>query len=552
MLLRRNRSCAVVPILAAIIIGLLSWSTLACTTIMVSQGASSDGFTSCSHANDCGSCSFQIEKIPAKDWAPGTMMEILHMPQYTDGYQRMEVHGEPTGRQIPQVPHTYGYVLGHFGYINEEAVGIGETTFGGRGGSSNANGWFEATNLTFLAMERAKTAREAIQVMGDLAVKYGYFDSGEQLSVADPDEVWMFEVVGPGPLWEQGDKEPGAYWVAQRVPEGHIAVAANCSVIDQIDWNDHDNFIYSSGIVDFATEKGWYDPSSNKPFSWRNDFCNAAPSYQTCQRRIWRVFTRVAPSLAATFDERNLPFSVPVDKQVSMSDIFALNRDHYEGTEFYMGDSITAGPWNNPRRYRGTLKFEGKSYDWQRTISVINCEHVCITQIRSGLPKEIAPVLWYGAGSASTTCFVPFYASVSNIAPTMNTKSGSHWDFTRDSYWWAVQSVNVIADLRWSLMIKDIEKMQDGYEGYAVRTQPAIDAAALELYKTDPKLAVEFLTNYCNRNVETVRDAWWSLLDQLIAKYHMGYIYDGGKVKKPVYSEEWVKLIRNGQDVRAK
>ncbi|MCR4424655.1 MAG: C69 family dipeptidase, partial [Firmicutes bacterium] len=513
-----TRKGSVIAIAVALALTLMSWTAMACTSVVVTPGASVDGFASVTHAADCGSCAFELVKVPAADWEPGTMVDVLNLPQHTGGFQVHEIAGQPTGKQIPQVPHTYGYIKSIFGIINEKQVAIGETTISGRRESRNPNGYFDITNLSMLALERGATAREAIKVMGELAEKYGYKDSGEELSVADPNECWVFEIVGPGPLWEQGSDEPGAFWVAQRVPDGHVAASANNAVIDQIDFNDHENFMFSPGIVEYAIEQGWYDPSKGEPFSWRKHFCNAT-SFATCARRVWRVLSLAAPSLADTLDERNLPFSVPVDKKLSLEDIFAIHRDHYEGTEYYTGDSITAGPWNNPRRYRGlSFKVDGKTYSWQRMIAQVQSEYVIVTQSRADLPDDIGGVVWYGAANADTTCFVPFYASMTEISPIMNDKAGSHQVFTRDSYWWAISAVSTYADLKWSYMVKDIAKWQDKYEGHAVRTQPAVEAAALELHKKDPALAREFLTTYANRNVETVRDAWWGLLDQMIEK----------------------------------
>ncbi|MGI6147226.1 MAG: dipeptidase [Bacillota bacterium] len=516
--------------------------TFACTSILVTPGASVDGSASVTHTCDSGNSPFEIVKVPAMDWEPGSMVDVLNLPQYTMGNQMHEYAGNPTGNQIPQVPHTYGYIKALFGVINEKQVAIGETTISGRRESRNANGFFDITNLSILAMERAATAREAVKVMGELAEKYGYKDGGEELSIADPYECWVFEIVGPGPLWDQGSDEPGAFWVAQRVPDGHVSASANNAVIREIDWDDHENFMYSPGILEYAIEQGWYDPNSGEEFSWRKHFCaaNAVTSY----RRVWRVFTLAAPSLADTLDEADLPFSVPVDKKMSINDINAIQRDHYEGTEFDGTHSLTAGPWNNPRRYRGlNFSVDGERYSWQRMIAQVQCEYSICTQSRAWLPDEIGAVVWYGAANPDLTCYVPLYASMTELSPALNTEAGSHQKFTRTSYWWAICAVSTYADLKWSYMSKDVQEWIDKYEGHAIRTQPAIEAAALKLYETDPELAIEFLTNYCNRNVETVRDAWWELLDYLIWKYNMGFVTENGRVNSVSYPEEWLRRV---------
>ncbi|MEA4883949.1 MAG: C69 family dipeptidase [Clostridia bacterium] len=535
------RSCHVVMAVCVLVLSLSS-AAFACTSVLVTPGASVDGSATVTHTADCGSCAFEIEKAPAKDWAPGSMVEVPYLPQWTGG-QRISDASKPTGAMIPQVGHTYGYIKGLFGMINEKQVGIGETTIGGRADFGNKNGMFDITNLSMLAMERGATAREAIQVMGDLAVKYGYKDSGEELSVSDTKECWVFEIVGPGALWSPGDEEPGAFWAAARVPDGHVAVSSNSSVIPEIDFDDQESFMVGPGIREFAEEKGWWTPESGKKLNWRFDFCDRVrPDYS--YRRIVRIFSLVAPQASASITEANPPFSIKAERKLAMADIAKLHRDHYEGSQFDQTTSITAGPWANPRRYPGwNFKVDGKAYSFNRTISAIGCEYVIMTQSRGWLPNEIGGVLWYGPAVSATTCFVPFYNSVSKIADCIGEKSGSHMEFTRESLWWAVSTVNTLADLRWSLMITDINVMQDAWEGKAMREQAAVDAQALELYSKDPALACAFLTDYCGDNAYAVRDAWWAFLDKLLWKYNAGFINDGTKISSPGYPEAWLKKV---------
>jgi dipeptidase len=333
--------------------------------------------------------------------------------------------------------------------------------------------------------------------------------------------------------------------VARRVPDGHVAASANNAVISKIEPEDTENFMCAPGIIDYAVSQGWYDPKSGEEFSWRKHFCDAV-SWGGCARRVWRAMTLAAPSLAAQLDEKNLPFSVPVDKPLSLQDIAKIKRDHLEGTDMYPGDEITGCPCNNPRRYRGrTFKYDGKNYSWQRPISQVQCEYLLITQSRSWLPDEIGGVIWYGPANPDATCLVPLYASVKELTPALNVNAGSHHKFTRQSFWWAISAVNTYADLRFSDIIKDINKMQDKWEGQAMRDQVGIDAAACELYTIDPAAAVTFLTNYCNNNVVAVRDAWWEFLDYLIWKYNMGFLHEDGKVKGLGYPQTWLPKVVN-------
>ena len=276
-------------------LSLVSSAALACTSIIVTPGASVDGTASVTHTCDSGNSAYELYKVPAQDWEPGTMIDVNYIPQYTMGYQQYENVGGPTGNMIPQVEHTYSYIKsGLFGIINEKQVSIGETTIGGRRELSNANGYFDITNLSQLALERGATAREAIQIMGELGETYGYKDGGEMLAVADTEEAWIFEMIGPGPLWTQGDDAPGAFWVAQRIPDGCIGASANAPMIDEIVFNDTANFLCSPGIMEYAIEQGWYDPASGEAFSWRDHFMNANDPIAS-GRRVWRAFTLAAP-----------------------------------------------------------------------------------------------------------------------------------------------------------------------------------------------------------------------------------------------------------------
>lgn len=531
-------------IIAIALVGVLSLAAFACTSVLVSPGASVDGTATVTQTADCGSCAFEIEKLPAMDWEPGTMVEVKYLPQGTGGKALWETIA-PTGNFIPQVEHTYAYIYGLFGMINEFQVGIGETTIGARRDFNNSLGFFDITNLSILALERGATAREAVQVMGDLAVKYGYSDSGEELSVSDPNEVWMFEIVGPGSLWTPGDAEPGAFWVAQRVPAGHISVSANSSMIQEIDFNDTENFMFGPGIREFAQQMGWWSPSDGK-LNWREDF-NGAARVEYSYRRVARIYSKVAPSLVGTYTEPTVPFSIPVDKKLSFQDILDLSRDHYEGTKYDATTSPTAGPWSNPRRYLGwNWSVDGVNYAWQRVISSIQCEYYVATQSRGWLPNEIGGVLWYGPTAPAITTMVPLYNSVTKLSPALTSeKAGSILNFQRESYWWSIQYLNTIVDLKWSVIYPVIQNFQVKYEKDLLSYQYAIDAAALELYNVDPALAVEFLTNFCKNNVETVRDAAWDLFDHIMWTNKAGQIVnlETQRVSSGSYPAAWLKSV---------
>ena len=527
-------------------VSLFSAATLACTSVVLPPGSTVEGFSSVTHTADSGSSPYEFFKVPAKNWPQGSMVDVLYIPQTTSGNQLKVVAGEPTGNKIPQVPHTFGYLSSSiFGYMNEKQVGMGETTIGGRRELRNQNGYFDITNLSMLAMERGATAREAILVMGELAEKYGYSDGGEELSVADPYEAWIFEIIGPGPLWQVGDEEPGAFWVAQRVPDGHVAASANIPVIGVINFNDPENFLFAPGIKEYAIAQGWYKEDEKDPFSWKKHF-TATASVETCERRIWRVMTLCNPDLVGKINEADLPFSVPVKNKLTLQDIMNIKADHYEGTEFDTTKGLTAGPWSDPRRYRPNgFKYLDKSYGWQRGISQVQCEYVTITQSRRWLPDEVGGVVWYGPTNPDLTCYVPLYAGVNTASPLLYEQAGSHQEFTRESFRWAVSAVSTFADYWWSYISVDVKKQIAKTTGKWMAEQSAVDAMAVELFKKDPKAARAFLTEYCNDNVVEARDAWWALFDELLRKYDMMQIYDPDTMKRvrPAMPEDYVRIV---------
>ena len=301
-----KRRSAILAVALLIVLASASIS-LACTSILLPASSSASASTSVTHTCDAGGAPWELYKVDAKTYAAGSNYEIPVMLQMLSNVQFSDPksnQGQGSGHIIPQVEKTNAYIMsGSFGLMNDKQVGIGESTFGGRSQLRSPNGWLNIQNLSILAMQRASTAREAIQVMGSLAVKYGYNEGGEMLAVGDETEAWTFEIVGAGPLWQQGSAEPGAYWVAKRVPDGHISATCNASTIDALELDNQPGFMCSPGIVDFAVLNGWYDPKAGLPFSWRVHFTNSQRA-EYSGRRIWRIFSLVNPELGKTLDEK--------------------------------------------------------------------------------------------------------------------------------------------------------------------------------------------------------------------------------------------------------
>jgi dipeptidase len=495
-----------------------------CTSILVSKGASKDGSTMISYSCD-GEFHPRPSILPAADYKPGEMVEIKTW---------RGVKGK-----IPQVPHTYKVV----GLINEHQLAIGETTAGGRPELVNKNSMFHYYSLMRITLQRAKTAREAINVMADLVEKYGYASEGESISIADKNEAWLLEIYGVGK-----DKK-GAVWVAIRIPDGYISATANMTRIKEFPLNDPENCRYSKNVIDLAIEKGYYNPKSKKPFSFQAAY-NPATEEQVrySARRVWSIFRRVSPSLNlspdySSYKKNAKPYDlfIKAERKLSVGDVIALHRDHYEGTEFDMTKNVSAGPFGAPDRWR-PMKWnsEGKTYVWERPIATQQAAFVFVSQSRANVPDEIGGINWYGMDNPYTNVFVPFYTSITELPKSYTT--GSLRQYTRDSAWWTFNFVANYANLRYSDMIKDIQKVQKELEDQEFKLQPTIEKTAAELLKTNPELVKTFLTNYCISNAEAVVKKWRNLGDFLITKYNDGYIQQKpGRAKEIGYPEKWLK-----------
>lgn len=512
-----------------------------CTVILVGKKASTDGSVMVTHTADCGLCDWTFRYIPAVDHEPGSMRKIYHIDQIRtwppEVGQKWDVilRENFTGLEIPQVSRTNAYIHGVFGYMNEHQLAMGESTIGCQRNMRNPTpaAKMDITMLTLLAMERCKTAREAITLIGGLAEKYGYgyVDSGEMLAVADTREAWIFEIMPVGPLWTPESGKPGAVWCAQRIPDDHVSFCPNESRIGEIDLEDTKNFLASSNAVSFAEEKGLWDPESGTPFNWKKTYSptqGSAASTQARRGRLWRLFDLVSPSHG--FDEAtpnmDLPFSVKPDNQLSLKDVIALMRDKYQGTPYDPAAGLRGGPFANPNWYSG-FNLDGQNYAGPRCVCVNKVEYTTVAVCRDWLPNPIGGVVWLAFGAQDTSCYMPLYAGITRIPPSFSI--GDHWNFDHHSARWAFDYVDFHTQVAYSYAIKDVMEAQMKWEDTAIDRSQAIEKTALELYKQDPKLAVEFLTDYSNNNADKVIDAWWELGNQLLVKYNHFNIYNTEK-----------------------
>ena len=490
-----------------------------CTDLLVTKGASVDGSVMIVYTVDAEFLP-ALSYTPAADHAPGTFVEGL------------------AGGQVAQVPHTYAVV----GYVNEHQLAIGETTFGGRGELVNPEGMLHYWPLMTLALQRAKTAREAIEVMTALVDEYGYRSSGESISIGDTEEAWLLEIIGPGP----GGK--GAEWVAVRIPDGEICAHANKARIGTFPMVDPENCLHSENVVSFAVERGYWDPSSGEPFSFCEAYCPATPaSLRVTETRVWSIYRRAAPSLDEDLDPdyhrglpgaKRYPLSIVPDAKLGLAEVFALMRDHYEGTEFDMTTGVDAGPFGNPFRVRPLgWEVDGEPHTWERPISTQHTACSFVSQSRGWLPNAIGGVMWYSMEDTNYACYTPFYCGIDAVPASFT--QGSIQSFSWDSAWWVFNFVANFSNLMYSEMIEDVRAVQGELEAHHLALQPAVEKTALELAKTDPQLMVRYLTDYCVTHAETVVDRYRALGEHLITRFNDGYIDRRSKG----YPEAWLRTV---------
>ena len=510
--------------LIVLIVFISAYLVYPCTSILVTKGATKDGSSVISYSCD-GEMLPHLSITPAADYKKGSTVLIRNW------------YGKSA--KIPQVSHTYKVI----GLMNEYQVAIGETTFGGRRELLNKDGLFNYFTLMKIALQRAKTAREAIKVMTSLVDKYGYGSTGESFSIADKKEVWLLEMIGTG----KGGK--GAIWVAVKIPDGYISAHANLSRVGIFN-KYKTEVIHSKNVISFAIKKGYYNPKTDGLFNFSNVY--DPPTEEDVKyslRRVWSIFRRSAPSLKLSPDysssvkgAKPYPLYIKPDKKLDVRAVIALHRDHYEGTPFDMTRDLTAGPFGAPDRWRPiSWRVNGKLYSWERPIATQQACFVFVSQSREYMPDEIGGVYWFGLDNPYTNFFAPFYISITKLPKSYTV--GRLRQFSRDSAWWAFNFVANYANLRWSYMIKDIQKVQREIENTEFSLQPYIEKTALELYKAGEKaLMKKYLTNYCVQNAEAGIKKWWNLADKLITKYNDGYIQDEkGRPHAVGYPESWLK-----------
>ena len=489
--------------------------TDACTNIIVTKGASADGSVLVSYAADSHALFGELYFAPAADWKSGATRKIYDWDS-----------GRYLG-EIPQPAHTYKRV----GNMNEHQVTIAESTWGGHEElwDTTGNSIIDYGSLMYIALQRSKTAREAIKWMTDLVAKYGYASEGESFSIGDPNEIWIMDMIGKGP------GEIGAVWVAIRIPDDCIAGHANNPRIWKFNMKDKKNVMYSKDVISFARKKGLFD-GKDEDFAF-------APVYQKidagalrgCDARVWSYFNRFHKGMDAYLpfiygkskqDADVMPLYVKPDRKISVRDMQEMMRDHFEGTPFDMTvDPGATTAYGVPYRWRPMdFEVDGVTYSQERAIATQQTGWVFAAQMRSWMPDEVGGCFWFGVDDANTAVFVPMYCCITQVPESYRQGKADMYTLDWDCAFWVNNWVANQAYARYSQMIGDIRKVQGEIEDGFAKRQSVIEAQATSLLTTDRAAAVRLLTDYSVNAGQDATARYKKLGEYLFVKYLDGNI----------------------------
>lgn len=514
----RNTRTVSKVLLALMLVVVLQTGVSACTDILVGKDATTDGSVITSHTVD-GRYDSRILIYPAADHEPGTMVPVYQNIVYGDRRELMQL-GE-----IPQVEHTYKYFHGAYPYANEHQVIIGESTiYGNRATTNSPEAIMTIEQLTAFGLQRAKTAREAIEIIGDLAVTYGYREScvrGECITISDPNEVWVFEVFGVGPFWTKDSGKPGAVWAAQRVPDDHIAVVPNTSRIAEINIEDADHFMVCDNYIDTAIELELYDPDGDASFVWRDVYGTLISG-----ARMWKIYDTLQPS--GNWEYKDLdkyPFSIKPDEKVSVEQVITLFREVYEGDDAPINMSDNEAWYYTDRdgnAVKSTLANPQPSSDvrnllgiqGQRTIAVTGCSYYWVSQARSWLPNDIGGVVWIGLDNPHKGVFIPMRVGTERVPESWTVVDRDRYD--RSCSYWAFDTVDRVSSQNYGRLMPMVAEVRDSLQNDMFAFRDAIDKVALELWEQDPQLARDFVTDYTYNMMLRSEQEYYDLADRLL------------------------------------
>lgn len=523
-------------------------SALACTNFIITKGASTDGSAMLTYSADSHQLYGALYKYnaPNKAYKQGTIMPVY---DWDSGRYLCD---------IPQIPITYSTV----GNMNEHQLAIAESTYGGRPELADSNGKIDYGSLIYIALQRAKTAREAIDIIVDLANTYGYASSGESFSLVDKDEAWIMELIGKGSKIVDGQNaNKGIVWVARRIPDGYISGHANQARITQFPLNDSENCIYAPDVITFAREMGYYE-GADENFS----FCDAyAPidfgGMRGCEARVWSFFNMFTPEMDKYLDyamgynkENRMPLWVQPAKKISPKQVFDAMRDHYEGTPMDMTKDTGAGGNKLPYRWRPmSWDWEGDTYTNERAVATQQTGFWFTAQIRSGMPDAIGGILWFGVDDAATSALTPIYCGTTEVPWCLSANNGNILEYSDESSFWIFNRVAQFSYLRYDIIGAEVRKHVDKWENDILGKTLAFEEVMATGKVSDKKLSKE-ITAFSNMKAQELFENWVALDKRLMVKYidgnvkvenENGFITNGHNAQIPTtpewpgYSDKW-------------
>ncbi|MDY6265941.1 MAG: C69 family dipeptidase [Prevotella sp.] len=478
----------------------------ACTNFIAAKGATVDGSVLCTYNADDYGMFTSLCHYAAGTHRKGEMREIID-------YDTHASHGF-----IPEAPVTYNVI----GNINEYQVSIGETTYGGREECVDTTGQIDYGSLMYLALQRSKTAREAIGVMTSLAEKYGYNSEGETFTICDPNEAWIMEMQGCG-----GDKKQKVVWVAVRIPDNAICGHANCSRIGLLKGYNTE-VLHSKNVISFARQRGWFK-GKDADFSWKAAYSQIGfGDRRWCEARVWSFFNHfkdmsrwTAWAAGKDANAEDMPLWIVPNRKLSVADMEACMRDHYEGTPFALDSDVAQGNWAMP--YRPTpLEYDvdGKKYFNERPTSTQQTGFTYVSQLRGWMPREIGGVTWWGNDDGNMIAYVPIYCGNTVQPECFNTPGADAVTFSDKNAYWVCNWVSNMVYPRYSQMFPALKAVRDSLERSWFDEQAGVEKHAAELYATNKAEALKFLNYYSNRRGAEMLDRWKRLATYLIVKYN--------------------------------
>ena len=541
----------------------------ACTNFIVTKGASTDGSVMVTYAADSHALYGALYHTPGGKHKSGAMLPVYEWD--TGRYLR----------DIPQVKETWSTI----GNMNEHSLIIGETTYGGRRELEDSTGRMDYGSLIYITLQRAKTAREAIGVIAELADTYGYASSGESFSIADPDEAWIMELIGKGfkDDGKGGNARKGIVWVARRIPDGYVSAHANQARITTFPKDDPENCLYSPDVISFAREMGYYN-GPDADFSFSDAY---APldfgGMRACEARVWAFFRTVADDMDQYVDyamghnkENRMPLWVKPRTKVSPKTVFDCMRDHYEGTPMDMTTDIGAGGHNCPYRWR-PMEFEvdGVSYVNERATATQQTGFWFVAQARPGVTRDMG-ILWFGVDDAATSCLTPIFCSAQEVPECFREGNGSMLEYSPTSAFWLFNRTTNFAYMRYDMISADIRKVTDKWENDMLDNVQRVNA---RVGRMSPAARQNYLTQLSVETAQQLFDRWQKLNNYLLVKYMDGNVKsehgdvltfldsDGGpahfvdngngrqipdKIQFPGYNEKWKRAVAadNGETLK--